>query len=221
MTWVRRYLFTICLLTAVSIATGFAQFIPGSLPSDWSAMYGFAPRHFGRGDWLRLITSIFLTHDVMHFCIAVTMILLIVTWAERTFGSINTLCIFALSHLTSMLAFAIGVGALQWTSLRQSVLELYDFHDVGPSAGYYGCLGALLAAPQWKYKRSLIVSLLGLLTLRMIVSIRTMPESHALLSADIVHLIAMLAGMVIQQAAQASKVSRRHFSNGMNDVRNE
>jgi membrane associated rhomboid family serine protease len=127
------------------------------------------------------------------------MILLVVSSTERTIGSLNTFSIFSLSHLTSMLAFAIGVGALQWTYLSRTVSTLYDFHDVGPSAGYYGCLGALLVASKWRHKRSIAVGILALLTLRIIISVRTMPESHAALSADIVHLIAILAGIMIQE----------------------
>ncbi len=205
MTWIRRYPFTISLLTAVTIAASFALYLPGSLPSDWSANYGFAPRHFASGDLLRLITSVFLTHDGLHFGFAVSMILWVVAWSERTIGSLNSFCIFALSHLTSMLAFAIGVGALQWTYLSQTVSALYDFHDVGPSAGYYGCLGALLVTSKLTYRPAIIAGILALLSLRIILSVRFMPDSHAVLSADIVHLIATLTGMVIRSIGLAVK----------------
>lgn len=195
MTWVRRFPFTICLLSAVSLAAGLAHFFPGSIPADWSESYGFAPRHFASGDLLRLITSVFLTHDGLHFAFAVTMISFVVAWAERNLGTSIAICIFALSHLTSMLVFAIGVGALQSTSVRQSVSALYDFHDVGPSAGYYGCLGAVLVAAHLTYKRVVAVGLIAFLMLRIFISAKFASQSHALLSADLVHLLAALVGM--------------------------
>lgn len=203
--WIRRYPFTISLLAAVCIAAGLAQGLPGSLPADWSSNYGFAPRHIVSGDLLRLITSVFLTHDGLHFGFAIAMILLIVVWSERTLGSLNTFCLFSLSHLTSMFAFAIGVGALQWTYLSQTVSTLYDFHDVGPSAGYYGCLGALLVTSKLTYRQSITVGVLAVLMLRIAISARSMPESHDVLSADIVHLFAMLAGMAIQSMGLTPK----------------
>ena len=205
MTWIRRFPFTISLLAAVCIASGLSQCLPGRLPSAWSADYGFAPKHFVSGDLLRLITSIFLTHDGLHFGFAVTMILLVVAWSESAFGSLTTLCIFASSHLTSMLAFAIGVGALQWTYLSQTLSALYDFHDVGPSAGYYGCLGALLVASKWSYRQWITIGLLVVLILRIAISVKSMPESHAVMSADIVHLFATLVGMAIQSMGLTSK----------------
>ena len=127
MTWVRYYPFTLGLLAAVTIAAALAQLLPGSLSLDWSTNFGFAPKHIASGDVLRLVTSIFLTHDGLHFAFAVTMISLVVGWSERTSGSWSTFFTFALSHLTSMLTFAIGVSLLQRTSQSQTVTSLVRF----------------------------------------------------------------------------------------------
>ncbi|MDX1925241.1 MAG: hypothetical protein SFV81_01910 [Pirellulaceae bacterium] len=202
MTWARYYPFTLGLLAAVTMAAALARLLPGSLPLDWSSNFGFAPKHIASGDLLRLITrlitSVFLTHDGLHFACAVTMISLVVGWSERTLGLWSTFFNFAFSHLTSMLAFAIGVSLLQFTFVSQTMASLYDFQDVGPSAGYYGCLGALLIASKVPYKQLIIAGVLIILAIRVLLSAKSMPESHALLSADLVHLIAILVGMAIR-----------------------
>ncbi len=197
MFWLRRFPFTACLLIVVATAAICAQAFPGSLDSYWSMNFGFAPRHLVSGELLRLVTSVFLTHDALHLASALCMILLVVAQSERVFGSIKALILFGLSHLTSMLVFAIGVGIGQWALISPAIATLYDFHDVGPSAGYYGSLGGLLLTWKSKYRSWSILAVIAFLVVRATTSANSMPESHAVLSADIVHLIAVVAGMAI------------------------
>lgn len=159
---------------------------------------GFAPLHIFTGvtgDTLRLLTSIFLTHDFQHLASATGMILIVVGWTERTRGSTNTVFISGLSHLIAMFIFAIGISVLHAMRLSSSSSLLYAFHDVGPSAAYYGCLGSIAISSAAPYRRPIIAGAVGILSVRILLSMVEMPDSKATLSADVVHFVAMGVGM--------------------------
>ena len=104
----------------------------------------------------------------------------------------------SLSHLTSVLIFALGVGLLHWMQLGQTISTLYALHDVGPSAGYYGCLSRTILACKIPHKMALFWGLFVILSVRALVSFLQMPDSQISLSADIVHLIALMVGVILR-----------------------
>ena len=179
--------------------------LTGQLPTIWTLNFGFAPRHFATADFLRLITSVVLTHDIVHLVLACTMIVLIVGRSELMIGTLNTFLTFSASHLFSILAFAIGISLLHEWHLGQTVSTLYSFHDVGPSAGYYGCLGRILLASVFRYKKLIVVGVVVVLLSRSFISFSQMPQSQASLSADIVHILALLLGMIVHIVAPIFK----------------
>ncbi len=201
----RRFPFTISLLLLVFVGSFWTHGLAGQLPAIWSLNFGFAPRHFASGDLLRVITSVVLTHDKLHLALACTMILFVVGSSEQMIGTLNTFLTFSLSHLISILAFAIGISLLHEWHLGQTVSTLYSFHDVGPSAGYYGCLGRILLVSELRYKQLIIVGVVVVLLARSFISFSQMPQSQASLSANIVHILAFSIGMIVHVVAPIFK----------------
>ncbi len=126
---------------------------------------------------------------------AVAMILLVVGISEKLLGTWPTVRTFLLSHFAALGAFAIGVAILHWLHFGENVRTLYTLHDVGPSAGYYGCLGGLVIARHFRFRTFTILAIFAFLFLRVAVSLVQMPDSQISLSADIVHLLATSIGM--------------------------
>ena len=174
----------------------------GILHPDNVSNLGLAPRHLVSGELLRVISSVFLTHDLRHLVVAIVMIFLAVGWCEGTLGSKIAFWTFCFSHLTSVLIFALGVGLLHWMQLGQTISTLYSLHDVGPSAGYYGCLSRTILACKIPYKLTLFGGLLSVLSVRALTSFLLMPDSQISLSADIVHLIAVIVGIILKLSYQ-------------------
>ena len=191
---------TVVLCSAATIGSN------GSLHPDNVSSLGLAPRHLASGELLRVMTSVVLTHDARHLIAAVVMIFLAVGWCERTLGSKIVMWTFCLSHLTSVLVFAVGVGMLHWMQLGQTFSTLYSLHDVGPSAGYYGCLSRTILASNLQNQRIWTIGLFALLGVRTFVSFLQMPSSQITFSADLVHLIAASVGIVLQSLSHQAKV---------------
>ena len=197
-TSVRKHKFTLLLITTVLLCSAATLGSNGSLYADSASSLGLAPRHLVSGELLRVMTSLFLTHDLRHLEVVFVMIFLAVGWCENTLGSKIAFWTFSLSHLTSVFIFAVGVGLLHWMQLGQSISTLYSLHDVGPSAGYYGCLSRTILACEIPHKKTLLGGLFGVLSVRALVSFLQMPDSQISLSADIVHLIAVIVGVILQ-----------------------
>jgi hypothetical protein len=96
-----------------------------------------------------------------------------------------------------VLIFAVGIGFLHWMQLGQTISTLYSLHDVGPSAGYYGCLSRAIVASKVPIRRMWTIGLFAVLTVRTLVSFFQMPDSQIRLSADVVHLIAACVGVIL------------------------
>lgn len=196
------------MLLIIAVVLCFAATIGSNniLHPDNVSNLGLAPRHLVSGELLRVITSVVLTHDLRHLTAAVVMIFLAVGWCERTLGSKIVLCTFGLSHLTSVLIFAVGVGMLHWMQLGQTISTLYSLHDVGPSAGYYGCLSRTILASNLRNQKTWIICLFALLGVRTLVSLVQMPSSQITLSADLVHVVSASVGVVLQLLSHQEKM---------------
>ncbi len=196
-TLIRQFAFTLLLILSISLCSAATSRSDGSLYPDNVSNLGLAPRHLVSGELVRVITSVFLTHDWSHLTAAVVMASLAVGGCEFTLGTKVAVCTFSLSHLTSVLIFAVGIGFLHWMQLGQTISTLYSLHDVGPSAGYYGCLSRTIVASKIPSRRMWTISLFAVLTVRTLVSFFQMPDSQIRLSADVVHLIAASVGVVL------------------------
>ncbi|MCA9236512.1 MAG: rhomboid family intramembrane serine protease [Planctomycetales bacterium] len=193
----RQVPFTICLVIAVvAIAVGTGTHL-GELGPDWLEHWGFAPQDLHRGDWRRIVSSVILTVGGWNFYAAVAMICTCVGAAERRFGTLATMAIFVSVHIaTLILEDAAAVFPLRRLGHPLGDL-LHVARDVGPSAGYYGCLGAVLAAIASPRRRWLMLAAVAtLLGCRLIWSALSVDSAVDSLPADIAHVIALPAGAI-------------------------
>ena len=98
-----------------------------------------------------------------------------------------------------------NLGMLHWMQLGQTISSLYVLHYVGPSAGYYGCLSRTILACKIHHNMAMFWGLIGVLSMRAMVSFLQMPDSQISLSADIVHLIAVIVGVFLQVSYQRTQ----------------
>jgi hypothetical protein len=153
-----------------------------------------------------------LTHDLGHLTAAVAMASIAVGWCEVMLGTKIAVYTFSLSHLISVLVFAVGIGSLHWMQLGQTISTLYSLHDVGPSAGYYGCLSRTIVASKITNWRIWTIGLFAVLSVRTLFSFFQMPDTQIRLSADLVHLIAAGVGVILHALFHQNKEKdRKHL----------
>lgn len=177
---------------AVATATHVERLEPAVLKR-----FGFAPLHIPGGDLARLLTSVFLTAGGISFYRSLAMLALCAGLCERLAGSLRTLLTFWGVHLATLLILSMFLAIplhhldVWWGTL------LATEHDVGPSAGYYGCLG-LVCWSQHPSRRAWLCALIGLILVARLVWTALAPtDGHASLGADVAHLIAFSIGVAL------------------------
>lgn len=113
--------------------------------------------------------------------------------AEWLAGSIRTLFTFWGIHLVTLLAesWLIAWPLHQWGDTEARMLAYA--RDVGPSAGYFACLGLACALLHGKWRWSAGIIWVGLL-IALFLPASSIEEQAVKLSADLAHLIAFSLG---------------------------
>ena len=125
---------------------------------------------------------------------SILMLILCTFMTERLYGTFATMKVFLTCHLTVLAALSVALLLLTTFNSSPSTLALTNGHDVGPSAGYYGCLGAILMWLPLLRRRSAFLCVLSILLIRLIISVRHLPEGATVVSADVAHLLALPLG---------------------------
>ncbi len=187
--------FTLLLLTVVSCAGVYSGSHVGATNNQVHQVAGYSIRLLIEGELQRAVTSLFITEGGWRFYSSILMLAVCVGFVEVTRGTSRALLTFFSVHFATLLVLAcivLSVLALGPTFPGDLLLHA---RDVGPSAGYYGCLG--LAITSWKpFLRAPIISIvLILLILRAACSFAVLPEHVQVLEADLAHLIAFPLGI--------------------------
>lgn len=199
--FVRSVPFTIVMLVVIAAVGLTTATHLDRLPGSLLRRFGFAPFHLHRlhlhgGDLVRLLTSAFLTHGGQMFYWSLAMIAVCVGLAEKRVGTWRAVLTFWGVHLATLviqcLLLAISARHLDvlWINLLQAE------HDVGPSAGYYGCLG-LVCQKQSEPRRRMLLALVGGILLSRLIWTAVSRDRHVSLAADIAHLIAFPLGVAL------------------------
>ncbi|MDD5216591.1 MAG: hypothetical protein PHN49_12325 [Candidatus Omnitrophica bacterium] len=193
----RFFPFTVVLLFALTVIAFLTETHIGRLSAGWLEHLGFAPQDLWRGHWERLLTSALVTESARAFWQAFLMIVLAVGTLEYAIGARLTAFMFWGFHLLTLLFVSLMVALPLHLFGFSTGTVLIVARDVGPSAGYFGCLG--LAIWQWS-KISKIAKLIltvsigsGLLA----VSSRTIlfqNDQSILLIAGLSHVVAFFLG---------------------------
>lgn len=205
---VRRVPFTLVTLIAFVAVAAVSRSIAGPLDGALVERFGFAPADLVTAEFWRIVTSVFLTSGGFSFWSGLVMIAFVVGSAEVLLGTRRAALTFWGAHLLTLLAMlAIAAplaegGGLGWL--------LYSVRDVGPSAGYVGCLAALTVAAPRKWRLALLavagVALGGALAITLV----SEPLVPAALSADVAHLTAFVltAGVLLLLAGRRRRTVR-------------
>ena len=189
--------FTVCLVVAIVLAAAFGHTSQGQLDADLESQYAHAPKHFGAGELLRLLTSIPLTSDQSHLFAALVMSLLCVGSCEFSRGTWATIAGFFASHCITLATLAVGLFAVHALLPSHTSRQLLDISDVGPSAGYYGCLGLTLYDST---NRRMMVArrlVMAYLLVRVVAAYASSHFPAHIFQTDAAHLIAFLFGALM------------------------
>jgi membrane associated rhomboid family serine protease len=196
-TALRRFPFTIGIVLIVAVVGLTTASHVDTLHPTLLERFGIAPSHLPQGELWRLATSVFLTHGGTAFYLSLAMLAACVGLAEKRVGTWKAMLAFWGIHLATLLVqsllLAIPLGRLNLFWFKLLAIE----HDVGPSAGYYGCLG-LVCQKQSPKRRSLLLSIVGgILIARAVWSALAPHSGPSHLSADLAHLIAFPLGVAL------------------------
>ncbi|EAQ78500.1 rhomboid family intramembrane serine protease [Blastopirellula marina] len=185
--------FTLAVLATLIVAaiwtnTHRAEIAPSDL-NHW----GYAPRHLSALQWRRIFTSLFFTVGGWRFYVSLIATGLFLGSLESKLGSLRAASLFLGIHLLTLCCESLLiVPAMRYFQLSLGDV-LHSTQDVGPSAGYYGCLGALLLLDHWPAAAISLVTLF--LLLRVVVNLLLWGASGSSLPADMAHVIAFSLGM--------------------------
>jgi hypothetical protein len=203
--FISRLPFTLFMLLSISIASLVTNTTFQSITRHWVNRIGFAPNDLWYWRLERLVTSALVTFGGAVFWEAVFFILLAVGLAEWLTGWKRAALTFWGIHLLVLLLLSLTI-ALSIHKLREIGLEAsLVARDVGPSAGYFACLGLVSARLKnpWNWISGAILFAWFVFTLFM----PGAPGESATLkfSADLAHLIAFPLGWLSSRIVQKQK----------------
>ncbi|MDH4064321.1 MAG: rhomboid family intramembrane serine protease [Acidobacteriota bacterium] len=192
--------FTVSMSTVVLSAAVWSSTTHRPLGSLESDMLGLAGTHLAAGQWHRLVTSVFLTQGGAVFWRSWAALTVFTGLAERRWGSWPAVGLFWGGHLWAVLVVTLGVATPLYHWGSEAGLLLFTASDVGPSAGYWSCLGAVVAGlPQ--NRRRLGGLLIGAaLVVASLVGWSTLASAPERVLADATHLVAFASGFGLMVA---------------------
>ena len=189
-----RYAFTIFALVCL---TGFAVVSDSCLrplADDWRQSLGFAPISLVELQFYRVLTCLFLTAGAGSFFSSLAMLGFAVGMVESMVGTAQTIKLFLSAHIVVLLMLSILIVLPACHIGVDAGRVLAGTYDVGPSAGYYGCLGGVIAL-RFKQKQSILLAVgIVVLAARLSFSAAQFADNPSVVSADIAHLIALPLG---------------------------
>ncbi|MCA9264628.1 MAG: rhomboid family intramembrane serine protease [Planctomycetales bacterium] len=156
---------------------------------------GFSPMQLAHGEWIRLFSSVFFTVGGIKFYASALMLAACVGIAERLHGTIRVAALFWGVHLVTLLVTSLAVAfPLRAMDIVHGTL-LFEVHDVGPSAGYYGCLGVSCMSLPARWRHAAGGAIMTIIAMRLLWSVIAIPDQGRALAADVAHLVAFPLGL--------------------------
>jgi hypothetical protein len=192
----RRCPFTVLMVATMIVVGVYGQTHVGALDSEVRQQVDYSVRLLLQGHLHRLVTSLFFTVGGLKFYSSLLLFAACVGWAETVYGTRHALLAFFGLHLATLLLLAFVIWPLVVLETQHGTWML-DERDVGPSAGYYGCLGLAVAglAPFAK-RRSVVIAITCVLSIRFVWSMLQMSNEGHEISADAAHLLAFPLGLL-------------------------
>jgi Rhomboid family len=206
-----RFSFTLAILLVVGVIAAMTGTHWDRLHPDLLHGFGFAPLHLPEFEWFRLITSALLTDGGIALYAALAMLVLGVGWAEKMYGSWRTALVFWGVHIVTLLTVSLAIAfPLHFLDVAHGSFLVHT-RDVGPSAGYYGCLGLVCTTLPRRVRAAVIAAVILVLVARLVCSWGVVLTPKSTLSADAAHLLAFPLGVFLAAAIRPScQVNERH-----------
>lgn len=183
------------VLLALALVSGS---LADPLTPAWQERLGFAPRDLFSHQWHGMFTSALVTSGGNGFWPAFGATIALVLAAEWLTGTRHTALAFWISHLGASIGGSLLVSLAVQFSRSPLLNDIYTLRDVGPSAGYFGCMGLIASQiPRpWKYLVGLAI-IAGLIGGVVVSAYRGATIDVA---AGVSHLVAFPLGWCIAQA---------------------
>jgi hypothetical protein len=188
-----RFSFTLTMLVGIGLGALAGGVWLADFPKLALGELGFSAGDLASGMVARLFTSAFVTHGGWVAVRAVLFTGVLVGLAERERGTVVTAATFWGSHLAVLAVLAVALIALSRLGLAS---ELATTRDLGPSAGYMGCLG-LLTARRGPWRTVLRVTVLAILVVLFWVDPPLPISAGADRLADVAHLMSFALGFAL------------------------
>lgn len=195
-----RLPFTLCMLALLLCAAWITETNTGKLSAYWINRFGFAPQDLLLLDLWRMITSGLITDGGKTFWMALLMVLIAVGSAEWFAGTLHTIVTFWGVHLLTLFVQSLLiVWPVHLFGIKINTALLLA-RDVGPSAGYFACLGLAINCLSKPLNWLIGVMFFAGLFITFLFSYLAQPLSILKFSANMAHLIAFpfgwLSGMI-------------------------
>ncbi|HQZ38045.1 MAG TPA: rhomboid family intramembrane serine protease [Vicinamibacterales bacterium] len=190
----RRLPFTIVMSAAMFATAVWSSTTHRPLGIPASDMLGLAGTHLADGQWHRLVTSVFVTKGAAVFWRSWAALTVFTALAERRWGSWPTAGLFWGGHLWAVLVVTLGVAMPLYRWGSEAGLLLFTSSDVGPSAGYWSCIGAVVAGlpPRRRWPIGLVMG--AALVVALSASSNAIASAPDRVLADAAHLVAFASG---------------------------
>ncbi len=194
LTILRRIPFTLITLFSIAIAALTTNTFFQQITKHWLNRTGFAPNDLWYWRLERLFSSALVTSGGIVFWEALFFITFAVGLAEWMTGWKRTAATFWGVHLLSLilLSLIISVAADQLVNIGLEAAEMA--RDVGPSAGYFACLGLVSSRLKHPWQWITGGALLLVFFVTLILPPGTGQNASVKFSADLAHLLAFPLG---------------------------
>lgn len=205
--WMERYRFTLTTLALLILAAIVTDTADGSRFAAALAQTGIAPRDVVALRVFRAVYSTLLTSGGWELALALVAVAAFVGGLERRAGVVVAAATFWGAHLAALLAHTAIAWALH-TSGNPLGTAVYLARDVGPSAGYVGCLGALVAMTRSVRLRVTLASAIWVGFAALLAADVVTGGAIRDVSADLAHLIAFGLGFASVFATSRARTRR-------------
>ena len=191
---IRRIPFTLIMLTGLFLGALVTNTYFQSITHRWLNRTGFSTRDLWYLRLERLFTSAMVTAGGRVFWEAILLVALFVGVAELRSGWKRTAAIFWGVHLLSLLLLSLIISLLLHQLHAMGIDASEVARDVGPSAGYFACLGLVSARLKrpWNWVSGGVLFAFFLVALFLPASAGANPKQEV--SANLAHMLAFPLG---------------------------
>jgi hypothetical protein len=188
MAWAARLPFTLGFLSVMMAANWAAGTLSGRLPLRMLRDWGISHHGLVQGEVFRLVTGVFLSHDLPMFLRQIAFAACVIGYCEWHTGTAQTALLFAAIDVAGSLIVVFAILPLVAVHFPDSGLDALRSLDVGMSAGGFGLIGAILV---------LLPGPWGWL-LAALCAIAVKAWLNFELIADTAHVVCMILGFAVQ-----------------------